>query len=1093
MPYTRDSEVPDHVPKAKRSRWRAIWNRVYEETGSEERAFRAANAILGQENEMNPKALIQARVAFLEQLLEQAGKRLSKATLEKLEAAIATLKELMAQDEVTEEAAEQSLVPQDAPLLQAMVTGETIEGTYEQKLRAINRAVSESDMFPAAWKYAEWTWPDRVLVWAAIYQTDGKYNHVYYLADYTEENGSYTFSNVRIADIKEVITIIDEAVSQSQGKQAKDTGPSDLAQSLADVRPTTTLLERTGATPLLLQILPGSVRVQGKTSDGRYILSGIATHGNVENLNDPPLVYPTENWAADVPDLQAQIRQGKAIGALGHPTERVQDKDGNWHEVAREPKWEEHAIRFTDLQQDGDYFPITAEIIGGSDAGRNLQANIDAGVIPDLSTVAIGTVKLQEWNGKKNVAVVQKEGFKWLRIADVVLNGASPGATVTSVTLQSLQIDGASPGSAKTAGLQDKTLEPEEEKTMNLEELYRLLEQAVAKGEDITKLQAQITEAISAQLEQATAEEKGEKTKWALQQMTKVADIIRGPDDKNKPEPQKQDKGDDAMMAMLQTLQKQVEGLGQTSALSEDDKAAIAQAKVLAEEREAEKRIQARDKKITEFVGTLTEGESPAIPKQFAQSAEVFLRNICQREDEVEGKKTALLESLAPVIGWHTENQSKGFYFKEHHPDGTKIGKIQSLDEGVDELIQSAKERGIIKARPTQTYPFSYKGRDFNDIETSLRFMARTLVEEHPIVGQMYLQMRNRELRTLDQAVDLMSREGARHLLQAGSGGAVIGDFVAPVPYLLPMMFDIYPQLIPVATFGTLQPLAHSTGRVYTWTTKDEDGNALDDATAFTGSYTVNNTDGAQIKYINGDITETDVATGTKEVGWQSTIKVMRHLTADFGVSYADIMVRECSNLIAREWNYNFLQNALEGQTGGNENYGVLLPEGDWANAYDAVQWRDYIIQYVRKVRGRIWKNRFTTSMFVFGDSDAIDRLVNASGSGLLREGGSTGTIQEGINIEGQLKTGETLIKVGWWDQLPGCQNKLLFAGKGDMWYKTGYVVAPFLGLFVSEVVTDVDYMKKKQGLQSEMADLMVDGKYFATLTIQPTTAGTPI
>ena len=46
MPFPTDESVPDNVPKEKRPQWRETWNRVFKETGDEEKAFKAANAIL---------------------------------------------------------------------------------------------------------------------------------------------------------------------------------------------------------------------------------------------------------------------------------------------------------------------------------------------------------------------------------------------------------------------------------------------------------------------------------------------------------------------------------------------------------------------------------------------------------------------------------------------------------------------------------------------------------------------------------------------------------------------------------------------------------------------------------------------------------------------------------------------------------------------------------------------------------------------------------------------------------------------------------------------------------------------------------------
>jgi len=55
MPYPTLASIPDSVkkyPKAKQKRWRAIWNSVFDDTKSEEKAFKAANSVLKEASNM---------------------------------------------------------------------------------------------------------------------------------------------------------------------------------------------------------------------------------------------------------------------------------------------------------------------------------------------------------------------------------------------------------------------------------------------------------------------------------------------------------------------------------------------------------------------------------------------------------------------------------------------------------------------------------------------------------------------------------------------------------------------------------------------------------------------------------------------------------------------------------------------------------------------------------------------------------------------------------------------------------------------------------------------------------------------------------
>jgi hypothetical protein len=367
--------------------------------------------------------------------------------------------------------------------------------------------------------------------------------------------------------------------------------------------------------------------------------------------------------------------------------------------------------------------------------------------------------------------------------------------------------------------------------------------------------------------------------------------------------------------------------------------------------------------------------------------------------------------------------------------------------------------------------------------------MCRTLVMAHPEVGAAYLQLRNGELKTMQQSVDLFSASGAQYLLQATGDGTVKSDLAAALPYLMPMMIEIYPQLL-VNLFATMQPLTRSGGRIYYVKHRyDSTDTYINDAANFTGSYTNNNVENSQVPYINMQLTSEDVTPETKKLGWKASANVLRNLMADFGIDGRSDMVRMCGALVAMEWNFNHLQNSLNGATAGNVNYGKLAPTG---GTFDGEQWQKQFHRHIQKARGLIWKKTFADTNYVFGDSDAIDNVIDSTEVGQYT-GNGRGSIARGVDIVGSLSSGETLVKIGWWDQLPGCQNKLVVAGRGQSWPETGYIIAPYLGLYMTPEFIDPDTQQHKQSMMSEVADKMVDGNYFATVTIQPETNGEPI
>lgn len=539
--------------------------------------------------------------------------------------------------------------------------------------------------------------------------------------------------------------------------------------------------------------------------------------------------------------------------------------------------------------------------------------------------------------------------------------------------------------------------------------------------------------------------------------------------------------GNKDQAALLQSVLDKMSTLEQ-SAMTPEDRALLQSVKDTMT-------LKSRDTKIGEAVDAMI--QSKELPSQFKASAVSILQGMCATAEDVDGKLQQAKDALAPVLVQHKEMVSKGFIMNPHNDDGTQKNNIENLQQGVDELIQSAEVRGLVKKSDKASYPWEVNGkmRDFGDMSQNLRILAQSMLQEHPEAGVAYFKLRNGELKNLNQAKDLMTSAGIQSLMQAGSSGVVTGDIAAAIPYMLPMVMEIYPQLLAATLLGTLEPLTKSTGSIYHMTETYESGSALSDASAFSGTYANSAGEGQQVKYVDMEITEESVTCEIKKLGWKQTMEVLRHLSSDFGIDGSSVLVRGCAGQIAREWNFEHLSNMLTGATAGNVDYGTAIPTD---LSFDGKQWQEQFTGHVLKARGLVWKKRYCDTTYIVGDSDSIDLLVRLNKEVGITNNGQ-GTIARGVNIVGSLSTGETLVKIAWWDQLVGKQNKLLIAGRGNIWPETGYVIAPYQGLYVTPAWVDPDTLQQKQSMMSEVANKMVDGNYFATVTIQPGVAGTPL
>ena len=946
---------------------------------------------------MDIKLILQARLDSLNAVLLQAGKRLSAATITKLKTAVDTLEKLLGMDDVTDDAMEQAWNPIGEMLFQAIGDVELMGGSYENLTSEMYRALisSANKHLPEGYKYPVHTFSDHV-----VFRSEGGYpDYEYKFFKATWERGED--GNIKIGEpvpvkmteaVISLQSLIEKADELLQSAEPNTGEKEEMHIEVQSQKPETRLLEQENGDTLLLQMFHDPITIlQSKSESGQTIIQGIATRGNVLNLNTPPVVYPTKLWEDEAARMQALITEGKAYGCFvdetGHPTVAGQPAK------ARTPKVSEYSHRYTDLTQDGDMFRFTA-VVMNTTAGKELQAYLDAGAGLENSSVAGGKMKAGEWEGQPAL-IVQSKGFKWHRIADVVLKGASPGSAITDVRLQSL--------TAESIEGEDKNMDPE-------------------------------------QIKQA------------------IADAMAA--------------GNTALAAQLQAITDQMANLTQSAGLSDEDKALLQEV---------------RDAKILQAMNVAIEGAvdkmiaDKELPSQFRISAVTYLQSACQKAEDVDRCKAGVTVALKPLIDSQALLQSKGMYVPEFNNDGTTKKTLRTSNDVIDDLLQSAVERGTLEKDNGVDEPSNHY--------RNTKIMLQTMAIEHPEYTASYAQMRNRRIKTpedmrhyLSQSFDILSQD-------IPAGAMTTTDVAAAIPYIMGIVTEMTGELV-ARRYTSVQPMSRSKGNIAYWKIKDQDGNNIREAANFTGSYANDPGEKQTIKRIKGALTTEDISPTAKKLGYDLSVEVIRRLRTDWGIDGSSIMVAECAKEIAMEINYNQLQSMVSGATAGNWNYGTAVPSD---SSYSGEEWQRQITNYIQSVRAGIFKKTFAGTKAILGDADAIARILSLSKEvGMMSDTPGAGIIARGVDVVGRLQTGEELVSVAWWESL-GMANKLLFIGGGQEWYKTGFVYAPYLGLYVTPTWVDPNTLDVEQGLLSEGAEKMVDGNYFATMTIQSGVAGTPI
>lgn len=931
------------------------------------------------------KRAITAQIEAISAFMAQCGAKLTDAARQALDTVLASLNAMLAQAEEPEIGA---LISASMPLAnllgQETVTGRTWDGSYEELLAKLNRALYSSSDIPGSYKYAVWTWPGQVVVFSESYD-NGKWKTAYYLVDWTRNGDEFTFSNVQEADIKQIVVLLQSSFTQNGLFVQEDAVPLGMSY------------ERGEDDPYLVQQVRADIRVlgQGTAGKGTVRFGGTATVADV--VNSYGQVYPLQLWQNQVSALQERVLNGRLVGASGHKeTSTGAPRLPEPHEVS-------HVIQ--SLSMDGNKVKFEAETTT-TQAGKDLAAALTSGVGLDMSTLAAAKAKAGKWQGQK-VSIIQEDGF-YLATIDAVLNGASPGSTVDYARLQA------------------KKSEPKpEDQAMDRDEILKLIQEAIAQNDG-----------------------------------AKLADL----------------------QAQLEDLKK---SLGQSAQpeLSEADKTLLAQAAEVVAADNRRKAVEARNAKVSEVVDKLIQDKE--LPTLLKQSAENILKSIASTAEEVDGKLDEFKGLMAPMVEQHKLLQSKGMYAPEYNDDGTKRDAPQSYHDAIERIMTSGIERGLVQDNGRE---------DFTNTARSLRIMLQNIAREKPFIVDAYLLYQNKQFGQAHDVHDWLMRNRMSVLRQSGmltqdipAGAMTTDDVAAAVPFVFPLVMEVWPQLI-AWQLGTVQPLERSTGRIYYWHTKDENDNDMNDVANFTGSYANDPGEKQTIKKLKGSIDSEDVTCEIKKLGYDLSVEVMRHLRTDFGIDATGTLLASCGNEIAREWNYQILQDMLDGAGAGNVNYGTAVPAD---GSYDGPQWKEAIMDHVDRASDLIYDYRFADSQWVIGESQQISRITGLAKRAGLYSGDGAGRISDGVDIVGTVNGRQKLVKVGWWNTL--APNKLLVGAKGSQWPQTGYVIAPYLGLFVTPIWIDPETMDVMQSLMSELARKMVDGKYFATITIQEGVAGTPL
>jgi hypothetical protein len=358
-----------------------------------------------------------------------------------------------------------------------------VEGSLEEKVRRIRDAFYNWQDTEEGYCYILAIFDDSVLYVSESWRTDGTH---YYRLPYTygaDKKVTLQAEAKKAVDV--AIVVRDLGITQSEDPTpettiaetpatGEETPSADAAPTGTDAPTTTQAEEPPTVDPRLLQsaltevseakrtltLLQGNARAEDDTpffrvrtqsiegtGDAKTLrIEGVATVCNIINKNG--YVYPKEVWQANLDRMNVLAQAGRFTGEVEHP------------EIAQGLRGV--AIRFDKFWMEENEVLFEGVVIPTIPHGVNLQTLLENKVQVDLSSRGYGTIKQGEWQGRKNVPIVQADFV--CTDFDAVKNGAAPGSEATVAEQQSVQQD-APTAETISAEMSDQTTEEASEST----------------------------------------------------------------------------------------------------------------------------------------------------------------------------------------------------------------------------------------------------------------------------------------------------------------------------------------------------------------------------------------------------------------------------------------------------------------------------------------------------------------------------------------------------------------------------------------------------------------------------------------------------
>lgn len=306
------------------------------------------------------------------------------------------------------------------------------------------------------------------------------------------------------------------------------------------------------------------------------------------------------------------------------------------------------------------------------------------------------------------------------------------------------------------------------------------------------------------------------------------------------------------------------------------------------------------------------------------------------------------------------------------------------------------------------------------------------------------------------------------------------------IPGSLGLVRRIFPKLV-LQQLISVQPMDRPNGKVFfldfkAGTTKGTiaKDTRVDQFGADGYDYATRALETDAVMDIYFDIANIDVTAEEKALKAKWTLRSQQDLMAYRGLNAETELMGVLGDEIIREIDIKGILMLLLGATAGNVNWSINVPAGSPWNVLDPDAYKKTLYHAIVDANNLIFKKRYRDAAWIVADTDScgrIEKLENFK----LEDSGDPAEKNIGIYLFGVLNHRWKVYKHPYQGIFA---NKMLLGYKGNEWYETGAVYAPYVPIYTTPVIIDPDDLTPRRGMMSRYALAMVVGDCFSTVTL---------